>query len=135
MEHLKKANIYKNSPGTCTFNPDTKKAYSYSWWLFVSPINGKLVFNNYNYSPTTCKHQWKLRSLLSTLGLTIDLTIEAPKGLQDLESAIKHYETKIAILQAAIAKKGSRKSTNAERASLINEHQITIAQIKSLQGA
>lgn len=39
------------------FNRDTTEAYSYNWWLFVARINGKVVFNDYSYSPTTRKHQ------------------------------------------------------------------------------
>lgn len=55
------------------FDPSTMIAYSYGHWEFVWLQKGKLIFNSYSYSHTTCKHQGMVRSLLRVLGLKIDL--------------------------------------------------------------
>jgi hypothetical protein len=80
MKFFKRANLYKAS--NVSFNPDTMISTSYNWWHFTKLINGKLIFNNYSYSPSTCKHQSKVRALLRDLGLEIDLVVQASKGLQ-----------------------------------------------------
>ena len=86
------------------------EARSYDWWVFVKRINGKVVFNNYAYSNTTRRHQGKVRSLIElNLGLNIDIEIEAPKGLQYIESSIGYYERLITKLQSKIEAKGSKK--------------------------
>jgi hypothetical protein len=80
MKFMKRAQIYKGR--NVTFNPQTKRAYSYNWWRFVDLINGKLVFNRFYYSPTTSKHQSKLRGLLHDLNIAIDLEVWCGGGLQ-----------------------------------------------------
>jgi len=87
MKYFKRLETYKAS--NVTYDPKTEIANSYNWWQFVKRIEGKLVFNNYNYSISTCKHQSKVRSLLNDLGIKIDVILAAPKGLQfynDLET-------------------------------------------------
>jgi len=117
MKHFKRLNMYKAS--NVTFNPETLEAHSYSHWCFFKVINGKNVFNNYNYSNSTCKHQSKVRSLLRELNISIDLEIECPKGLQaDYNgelSVSKHYSDKITVLKEAIAKPRSQAKKNIER--------------------
>lgn len=116
MRHYKRSNEYRAS--NVTFNPETKQAYSYGWWRFVDVINGKVVFNNYSYSVSTSGHQSKVRSLLRSLGIQIDLFIEAPCGLQDRDlynEVKKHYQDKIDTLRAEIAAPRSRKVTNGRR--------------------
>jgi hypothetical protein len=79
MKYLKRAGIYKAS--NVTFDPKSVSAYSYGWWRFVDVVNGKVVFNNYSYSNSTCKHQHKVRSLMNELGIKIDLYISVPCSL------------------------------------------------------
>lgn len=131
MRFVKRDKSFKSS--NCEFNYEATQAYSYGWWRFVDVINGKIVFNSYNYSPSTCKHQSKVRRLLSDLGLKVDYNIEAPKGLQDLESAIKHYEIMIKKLIGEIQNPRSRKATNERRASQIESYKKTIEVIKELK--
>lgn len=76
---MKRAGIYKAS--NVTFNPSRIEAFSYGWWKFVGVVEGKVVFNNYYYSPSTCKHQSKVRRLLAELGIKIDIEMPVPKGL------------------------------------------------------
>lgn len=80
MKYHKKLGLYKAS--NVTFNLVTREAYSYGWWRFVSVVNGYVVFNNYSYSVSTCKHQSKVRSLMNELGIKIDLIVECSGGLQ-----------------------------------------------------
>lgn len=113
MKYMKRDKVYKAA--NVTFNPKTKEAYSYDWWRFVQPYKGGVIFNSYGYSPTTIKHQYKLRRLLQQLDIPIVLDVKAPGGLQDLGSAIDLYESQIKNLQALIAKPGTRKAKNEER--------------------
>jgi hypothetical protein len=130
LKPYKGLNVFKAS--NVAFDPNTCVATSYRWWIFVSRIGGKVVFNNYHYSMSTNKHQSKVDSLLSQLGIKIDVRFEAPKGLQDLQAAVTHYENKISSLIIAIQKPGTRAVKNRERASEIKSHLKTIKTIKAL---
>lgn len=95
MKHYKKTNLYKAS--NVTFDPTKIEAISYNWWLFVKRIKGKTVFNSYRYSVSTSKHQSKVRSLMSQLGIKIDRYVEIRDGLQYISTLTelnkKHNET------------------------------------------
>lgn len=132
MKLKKRTGIYQSS--NVTFNPETLEAYSYKWWLFVKNFNGIVVFNNYSYSMSTCRHQSKVRELLNRLGVQVHVTIEAPKGLQDLEVAEKHYKFKIESLYEQMNKKGTRKAKNAERLETVVHLQNKLNQIQLLKG-
>jgi hypothetical protein len=114
------------------FNPTTCEAHSYGWWKFVTRINGLVVFNGYNYSNSTVKHQYKVRRLLDTLGVRVDLEIEAPKGLQDLDSAISLYEQRIQALKAEINTPRTQAKKNAERRDAIRVCEEKIDAIRRL---
>lgn len=118
MKFYKKAGIYKNSTGTNYFNPSTMRALSYDWWCYFKVIDGSTVFNAYRYSNTTARHQSHLRSLLEDLGIEIDHIIEAPKGLDNLESALELYKSRQSELQAEIDRPRSHKAKNEERREL-----------------
>lgn len=64
LKFFKRLRVYKNSTGTVEFNPLTREGRSYNW-TFLAPVNGVLVFNTYNWSPTTTNHQSAVRSVLS----------------------------------------------------------------------
>lgn len=49
------------------FNPEAFEATSYRWWVYVCKIKGRVVFNNYPYSNSTCGHQSAMRALLKRL--------------------------------------------------------------------
>lgn len=124
--------IWKDRSGKVQFNPETKTALSYSWWEFVKPIKGKLVFNSFRYSPTTSTHQWCARSFLEEQGIRIDLEIESPKGLQRLDTALDRHLYLINELEAQIAKPRSNKRKNEERKVAILFHKAKVAGIKKL---
>jgi len=130
MKFYPRSNLYKAS--NVTFNPETCEAYSYGWWRFIQRINGQIVFNWYSYSNSTRKHQGKVMGLLRELGVAIDLEIEAPKGLQDLQSAIDLYDRHIAELQAAIAKPKTWATKNVQRQEQIINYQQKMRLVRSL---
>lgn len=82
MKLMKRANIYQCSSYNCTFDPKTMDAFSYRWWRFVAVIDGLIVFNNCRYSNSTSKHQSKVRHLMNTLGIKIDLEMPLPRGIR-----------------------------------------------------
>lgn len=133
MKYNKRQDIYKAS--NVTFDQNTCEAFSYNWWQFVANINGKVVFNNYNYSPTTIKHQYKVRDLLEKLGIKIDLEIECPAGFQsrDFEISIdQHYTEKIKELKRQIDKPRSQAKKNMERRKDIKKLAQLVVQFKIL---
>jgi hypothetical protein len=122
MKYMKRANIYKAS--NVTFNAETHEAVSYNWWTFVKRINGALVFNNYGYSNSTRKHQSKVRTLLSELGLTIDIEISAHGGLQRdtwPDQARESIQTKIDAVMSQLNNARRKKALDASRISTLNE--------------
>lgn len=123
MKYFKRLEVYKAS--NVTFNPKSLEAYSYGYWRFVECINGKIVFNNFYYSPTTNRHQSKVRRLMNDLGINIDLEISVPCGLQRTKTEIfkslhHHYTSKITKLMVAINKPRSQKAKNIERQACID---------------
>lgn len=130
MMYFKRAGIYKAS--NVSFCPETCRAYSYSWWRFVDKIGGKVVFNNYNYSPSTNKHQQKMRRLLDFLGIKVDLNIKSPGGLQNLSSAVRCYELEIEALEALIKAPRTLKRKNLERKQEILGIKEKLKQIRTL---
>lgn len=74
-----KAGIYKAS--NVSFDPKAMEAKSYDWWLFVTKVNGLTVFNDYSYSNTTRRHQWKVKALMQSLGLPIHIRVEMRESL------------------------------------------------------
>lgn len=133
IKYYKTLGVFKSS--NVQFDPIEVFATSYSWWIMVKRINGKTVFNDYSYSVSTRKHQNKVRRTMSLLGLKIDLFIEAPQGLQSLDSALHYYESRIETLTDAINKPRTRKSTNEARQKLINHYKIEIEKVKGLINA
>lgn len=130
MKFFKRSKEYRAS--NVSYSPATGKAYSYGWWLFVDRIDGLTVFNDYNYSNTTIRHQYKAKRLLEELGVNIDLTIKAPQGLQNLQNAVAYYEHEIMKLTDAIAKPRSKAAKNEERLELQAQYVLKIKAIHSL---
>lgn len=92
MKYYKRLGLYKAS--NVTFNPHTLEAHSYKWWRFVAKVDGKIVFNNFRYSPSTGKHQYKISRLMDELGIKVDLYLPLERGIESesLESLIIQAE-------------------------------------------
>lgn len=80
MKYMVRKQIYQAK--NVTFDPKSLNAYSYDWWRFVGMVEGKLVVSNYRYSVTTAKHQRKVASLMSQLGITPDLVMPLSRGVR-----------------------------------------------------
>jgi hypothetical protein len=132
MRYIKKRNQWE-SPNV-TLNADKLEAYSYRWWKFLAKIGKKVVFNNYRYSVSTSKHQRKVLNQLDSLGIKVDLFLDFPEGIDSsgFSSSKTHYEFKIKELEAAIAKTGSRKSTNAQRLDQIKYNKQKLKELAAL---
>ncbi len=114
---LKYAGMWEAS--NVSFDSETCRALSYNWWVFVDKFGKDVIFNAYQYSPTTIKHQYKVKALLKELGIRIKATVHCPGGLQDLDSGIRLCNLRIDELSAAIKKHANRKGSlakNIERA-------------------
>jgi hypothetical protein len=84
MKNLKRQpNIY--SASNVWFDSDTLNGVSYNWWYFVRKMHGKVIFNEYRYSNTTSKHQYKVRSLLQQLGIKIDIVVNVKESLTNIK--------------------------------------------------
>lgn len=79
MKYFPRLKQYKAA--NVTFNPNTLEAHSYAWWCFVKRINGQIVFNEHKYSPTTSRHQSKVKALLAELNINIDQYVDVREGL------------------------------------------------------
>lgn len=79
---------YRSSEGTVShgLNLETGRAHSYEWYDLGKIIKGTYVVNNYYYSSMTKGHYYDLCDTLKILGVKF-VELEAPGGLQDLESA------------------------------------------------
>jgi len=98
----------------------------------VRNVNGKVLFNNYSYSNSTAKHQHKLRSLLSDLGIEVDLFVHAPWGLQNLDAALQWHRNYIQKLGRDMAKRGSRKEKNEWRWREAVRHMYIVEELQQL---
>jgi vacuolar-type H+-ATPase subunit I/STV1 len=132
MKFFKRTQTYKAS--NVEFNPKTLTATSYNWWHFVSVVNGYIVFNNYNYSSSTCKHQIKVRRLLETLGIKIDVVVSTreslAKGENALENAIYNVQSEIKELEEILVNPRRKKALDESRKSAILEKQEKIIKIQ-----
>ena len=130
MKYFNKLDLYKAS--NVVFNPVLIQAHSYGWWCFVLKIDNRVIFNDYNYSNTTLRHQSKVRLLMKQLGVDIDIVISCPGGLGNLVSAITYYKHQIDCLNDQISKPRSQKAKNEERQAMIIDHLSKIATITKL---
>lgn len=76
---VKNPTLYKAA--NVTFDASQIEAFSYGWWKFVKVIQGKIVFNEYSYSTTTSKHQYKVKALMRELGIDVDLYVKTKASL------------------------------------------------------
>lgn len=81
--------VYTSASGNLVYNPSAKVAHSYDWYVPAKEINGVMVLNTYRYSVTTAKHVYKMIQLFEERGVNY-ITLEAPRGLQDLDCALSH---------------------------------------------
>jgi uncharacterized protein (DUF1697 family) len=133
LKYYKRLKIYKSSTGNVVFNPETLEARSYDWWVFVSKIKGKVVFNNYPYSTSTGGHQRAVKKLLQTLGIKIDVTVSVRQSLNDIShEALAPLYRNLAELQVANKRRGVKADTIKYRNERISEIEDSITVLRSL---
>ena len=113
MKFYKRLGIYKAS--NCSFDADSMIAKSYDWFVFVRRVNGLIVFNDYNYSQSTCGHQSKVKALLKDLGIKVDVYVSISDSLTNdcLDTALaKAYGDKVA-LELALNRKNARPNSRS----------------------
>lgn len=118
MKYSKKRARYEES--NVWFDKETMTAKSYDHWVFVTKISGLVVFNEHRYSVSTSRHQRKVKELLQALGIVIDLHVDSPKSLTDIDAAIAYQTTLIERIEATLVK--GRASKRNERLEAINEY-------------
>lgn len=126
MKYYKRLKLYKTS--NCVFNPETMYATSYGWYDLLKKINGKIVLNTYRYSTSTGKHIRDVRGMLDKLNILYE-TLEAPRGLQNLEVAKTYYENMIDERAAKISAPRTRQSTKNRLNEEINALNAKLIQI------
>ena len=121
MKYMKRAKIYQCSNYNCTFSPEKIEAYSYRWWKFVALVDGKVIFNNYRYSNSTSKHQSKVRRLLESLNIKINIEMPLASGIKEksLSELIIEGEETLCDLYLAEEAKAIDRSIKAKRRRVI----------------
>jgi hypothetical protein len=112
MKFYPRLNMYKAS--NCSFDPSTMTALSYGWWPMLAAINGKLVRNIHNYSNSTLKHQSKLRSLLSSLGIQADIVLDVRADIRNADAVKAEIIQKWAAEHIRTLKARKHKANNQE---------------------
>lgn len=123
---LLESGVYVNSTRTNWYDPQNERAISYGHWVYLSRINGYLVFNMSRYSATTDKHQREVSRLMDGAP---DIALQHVRAnLDNLPKVIEQLNERIRILEKEIGKKGSRVSTNNDRREEIDkiEQQIKL---------
>lgn len=125
MRLMKRTGIYKAS--NCTFNPATCEAHSYGWWRFVAIVEGKTIASSYRYSNSTSKHQRKVASLMSQLGIKVDHYLQLPHGIragQSLQELFTIAEETLCDQLLAEAAKRDERNERARMRRLAKQQQL-----------
>lgn len=137
MVYKKRDKVYRSA--NVEFNPETMEGTSYGWWHFVRKINGLVVFNNYQYSNTTRRHQNKMRSLLAKLNIKIDLIVSTPMSfgqsgneINALEDAIRCNNIELKIIENSLNNPRRKKALDDDRKGQIQrikDHNAAILRV------
>jgi hypothetical protein len=119
-----------------SFNPNTMIAKSYNWWVFVAEINGKVVFNNSRYSPSTGKHQSKVRAMMRQ-SHSIDLVLQNTReslatGELALILEIKNTKYLIENLELELTNTRRKKALDTQRQGVINSWREHVLKVETV---
>ena len=114
MKYFKRLKIYKH--GKAEFNPNTLEGTSYGWYYVCRPYNGAILFNDYNYSPTTNRHIHAIKErLVEHMGDMPLVVVQDREGLRNIphafETAYKESLTRLDTLKAILESKRRHKTT------------------------
>lgn len=118
-----------------TFNKETLEARSYEHWLFLKNVDGiGLVFNDYQYSNTTRRHQVKVKEELAKLKIKPSLVLKSGKSLDALAEAMQDtIETHVKTIDTIkeLMPRG-RAIKNKERQHDIDKLEVEISVLRAL---
>lgn len=112
------------------------RAHSWEWWRFVeTDAAGNIIVNEAKYSVSTSRHQTDVFAKLRMLNIKPHLILECTrKSLECIRTAVENEIVRLKWsnekIAAAMAKKGSHKRKNEERAETIKQNEY---RIKDLQ--
>lgn len=124
LNFRKRDRVYRNSTETCVAYIEDKKnisARSYRHWLFLTNINGLVVFNHYSYSVSTSGHQRAVRALIRGK-IKIDVEVCQRESLDRGVDLSQLYETFL-MSEITLERKGLSAKTRAAA-----EHRLRDAQ-------
>lgn len=129
MRYYPKLKIHKNSTGRNTF--DGKEARSYGWHVYAIVLsNGEIVEVEKAYSSTTSKHISEFRSLIGYDKVVHCL--QAPQGLQDLDSAKRSITRDIGDLEEQLQSKRIRNvQQRKDRIAALQKQLLLIETVKA----
>lgn len=133
LQFKPRSKMFKGSNGKNTFNPETFQGHSYQWWMYVTKIKGVVVFNDYNYSMTTNKHQWEMKSFLKEqYGIeTKDMVILDQAQSLDRGIFLDHHYNLLAVNEVRL-KAAKRDSQKEELEAAIEHCKKMISTLKKL---
>ena len=132
MKFKPRLKVWRNSTGNNVFCPETFQATSYKWWIYVKKIKGQVVFNDYNYSVTTGKHQHAMRHFLKT-----ELKIKSIVYVNQRESLseglfLDSFCEALALAEYRLTLKNRRAAFYEDQKSIIDDCKKDIAILKKL---
>jgi len=117
----KRDKVWRNSTGSFEAHIETKEelsARSYNHWLFLTVINGLVVFNDYSYSTSTSGHQSEARRLIKGK-YKIDVEVNQRASLDKGIDLSELYEEAL-LCAVKLSKKGLRQKTREGLESDLN---------------
>ena len=133
--YKKKLNQYKTN--TFEFNLNNCTAFSYNWWQFVFKYQDTIYFNNAHYSMQTYGHQRMAQNILElenaeAHGYKIKY-VYVKMGLNNIDREIGNKLNDIRCIQDKMNNPNSRKKTNIDRVSSIENIRDQIVKLQELQ--
>lgn len=125
--------IFSDSGKKVSYNPETGIARSYSWWMLSSRLpNGEVMLNTYRYSRTTAVHRYTIEQFFKNNNIKITYKFDCPGGLQNLDSALNHYEKEKRKAFEKLSTPKIRDYTRERTRALIDEYNEKISMIRKL---
>lgn len=115
------------------FDVHESKAVSYGWWTYFSKVEGINVFNKHAYSPSTRRHQSRMRDLLRKLGIRIDVEVDTRNSLDGLnmENVYQLLWNEVVALQQELAE--CKKPKSAKKDNILFKIEDVRSQIEYLR--
>ena len=132
MKFKPRLKVWRNSTGKNVFDPETFQATSYSHWMYVKKIKGQVIFNDYNYSVTTGKHQNEMRHFLKTeLKIKSIIYVDQRESLSEGIFLDSFYKA-LALAEYRLTLKNRRAAFYEDQMTIVENCKKNIAILKKL---